>query len=153
MSIRLLTAGLGIEAEETRRQQQYNVVREPQNDPIPPEPSFLSGSGKRSVKPTPPPQTSPPPRQVSLKARSTNNPWGIPGGIAARFGQDALQGQKENVEPKEIEEQQETPKLTLQEPVQELTEEQTNEETNETAEQTSEQDENARITIELQSSH
>ena len=161
MSIRLLTENLEAEAVEIRRQQQYDVarVREPQNDPIQPEPSFLSGKGKRQEKPAETVVAPPRPRQVSLKTRKQNNPWGVPGGIAARFGQESLKYQEETekAQTEQQEERVETPEAVVQEPVrepEEAPEETTNKETEEiTQQEASEEDENPSITIELQSSH
>lgn len=157
MSIRLLTDGLQQEAAETQRRQQYDVARarEPQNDPVSPEPTFLTGSGKRQeLRPGPKPVVSTPPRQVSLKTRSVHNPWGVPGGIAARFGKDSLQ-ESQITEPEQTEKIEETPEVeattTVSEPVERLEEQPAEEEPVETKEEgASDEDDNARITIELQ---
>lgn len=145
MSIRLLTAGLQTEAEEKRRRQHYQAARLPnlQDTPSTRESAFLSGSGQRNTEPAPSvpsvPQ-APQPRQVNLQARTAHNPWGVPGGIAARFGQGALR----QPESHPIEEPQTTDTSQTIEPP--ATEQQTNETT-----QASTKDENASITIELQS--
>jgi len=146
MSIRLLTEGLQNEAAETQRRQQYDVARAPQTDPVSPQPTFLTGSGKKGEAKPRELGVSSPPRQVSLKKRATHNPWGVPGGIAARFGQESLQEQ-DSPEPEAIEESPQTTEPAASTPAPEPEQPAEQEEANREA---SDEDENVRITIELQ---
>lgn len=152
MSIRILTTQLQRETTEHQRVQHFQSSRsvpgpKTQNNPAKQTP-FLTGTGNRQTSPQQEPveapiqQASP---KVGLKERSQQTTYGIPGGIAARFGRQSL---KEPVaqpeQPKSV-----SPQEPLTKPVEDT---QTTEPAQaQEQERATEQDDSARITIELQS--
>jgi hypothetical protein len=158
MSIRNLTAQLQKETAEQQRAQKFRsarAIKEPEKKQgLAKQTSFMLGIGNRSETPQPAAseafiqnQTTRP--KTGIKEREPQKAYGIPGGIAARFGRDAL---KESATPSQ-------PIITTEtipEPVQELSPEEETETTSEVEEapeqeRATEQEEAARITIELQS--
>ncbi len=159
MSIRNLTTQVHRENTEHQRVQQFQSVRSVSPAPetkqsVAKQTPFLVGTGNRKERvPDPsadliasPPTTAP---KIGLKERASQTTYGIPGGIVARFGREALKQpaiQAEN-------------KTTQPEPVQaELPAEENTKEANalELAQAPEEQErvteeEATRITIELQS--
>jgi hypothetical protein len=152
MSIRNLTAQLDQERTDFHRAQQFKTVRSGEVPDHRQEPTkqtpFMTGGGYRNsvVQDHAPEssiqqQTTPP--SVGIKERDQQTTYGIPGGIAARFGRYALK------EPH-------TPPVptteSLPDTVDELQEERASEnQSPQHQERVNEQEEATRITIELQS--
>jgi len=157
MSIRNLTTQVHRETTEHQRVQQFQSVRSVPNTS--PEPKkgvakqtpFLVGTGtrkeinpKKSADLIAPPPTAKP--QIGLKARTSQTTYGIPGGIVARFGRDALKQpvvQTENKTTQPVQEELPTEEKTEETNELELTQDPEQERVTE--------DEATRITIELQS--
>jgi hypothetical protein len=100
MSIRNLTTQVHRENTEHQRVQQFQSVRSASNAPetkqsVVKQTPFLVGTGNRkervpdpSADLTVPPPTATP--KIGLKERASQTTYGIPGGIVARFGREAL---------------------------------------------------------------
>ena len=104
MSIRNLTARLQDENAELRRRNQFSQSRSrhitpQQNSFVDSQPqrqtAFMSASGRKNMPEEPARDIVPvfqaPVRQVGLRAAPSEESWRIPGGIAAKFGRNALQ--------------------------------------------------------------
>ena len=159
MSIRNLTTQVHQETTEYQRVQQFQSVR----SVVPNRPEtkqgaakqtpFLAGAGSRKKTVTeksantiaPPPTTAP---KIGLKERTSQTTYGIPGGIVARFGREALQKpvtQAENkpTQPEPVPEALPTKEDTAKTNELELAQD--------TEQERVTEDEATRITIELQS--
>ena len=158
MSIRILTDQLQQETTEFKRNQQFNSVRSvPQQEPQgqTQQTPFMVGAGKKKETvqetPTPPAPTQTP--KIGLKERESQSPYDIPGGIAARFGRNALK--EPIVQPSApapiVEVEPEPVQKTITENQPEATEQTTDTTETQEQERANEEDDAARITIELQS--
>jgi hypothetical protein len=109
MSIRNLTARLQEENVELRRRNQFSQSRSrpiapQQNSFVDSQPqrqaTFMSASGRKNTSAEPAREVMPvfqtPVRQVGLRAAPSEEGWHIPGGIAAKFGRNALQEPRSN---------------------------------------------------------
>jgi len=160
MSIRNLTTQVHQETTEHHRVQQFQSVRSVPHTPeakqsVGKQTPFLAGAGsrKKTVAEKPAdiivqsPTNAP---KIGLKERTSQTTYGIPGGIVARFGREALQKPVTQPENKTTQSQ--------PEPVpEELATKENTAETNElelaqhTEQERVTEDEATRITIELQS--
>ncbi|MBT4137836.1 MAG: hypothetical protein HOE48_07970 [Candidatus Latescibacteria bacterium] len=161
MSLRTLTTQLQQEKVEHQRVLQFQSARSIQ-DPqaqqeAPKQTPFMVGASNRKQRSENTPSEIPIQRQtaspkIGLKERELETTYGVPGGIVARFGRNALK--EPVVAPQELQEivaTESRSESVLNTPLEEADKSNEEEAEPQEQEQAVEEDEAARITIELQS--
>lgn len=164
MSLRNLTTQLQQETSEHTRSQKFQSARvvsapaktENANKQTP----FMVGLGTRKENgqaaetPALPIQQETQAPKIGLKERAASTTYGIPGGIAARFGREALKAPVAPPQPTKEEPEETTPEPVPKDPIEEVVEAKAEDAETEAQEKEREaepEDDAARITIELQS--
>lgn len=165
MSLRNLTSQLQQETSEHTRSQKFQSARvvsapaktQNANKQTP----FMVGLGNRKENgqeaetPALPIQQETHLPKIGLKERAASTTYGIPGGIAARFGREALKAPVAPPQPIQEEPEETTPDPVQEDPIEEVVEAKSEDaaetEAQEKEREAEPEDDAARITIELQS--